>query len=171
MFVIRNLEEWTRCCIEIFTESTDQPSNSEITKAFGNAYDVIWRLGQCKTLFKRRSRPNTDAIRLVDEVLQALRDDHGGMSPEDLLRFWYERRCRMHRDRRIFATPEEKRAMVATWERWNDRDKLKERFWAFMSGEPGDDITPRRFLSEEHSLQIIQCLRDWLEKRKVGQAY
>ncbi|KKZ68694.1 hypothetical protein EMCG_05729 [[Emmonsia] crescens] len=171
MFAIRHLEEWTQCCIEFFTANTDQPSNSEITKAFGNAYDTIWALRECKTLFRRRTRLNADARRLVDEVLQALRDDHGGMFPQELLWFWYERRCRRIRDRRIFATPEEKKAMVATWERWNDRDKLKEQFWAFMPDEPGGDITSQRFLPDERTLQIIQCLRGWLEKRKTGQAY
>ncbi|PGH06036.1 hypothetical protein GX51_02627 [Blastomyces parvus] len=172
MFAIRHLEAWRQSVVEIFTpNTTDRPTYQEISNAHSNAYVIIRELNICKTRFEQYSPPFTQGIQAVDEVLQALRDDHGGDLPEKILGFWSRQRLRQVRDHRTFATPEEKKAMVAIFERWNDRDRLKKQFWGLMLGDPDNGVLYHRYFTHERSLQVYQCLREWLEKRKAGHVY
>lgn len=100
---------------------------------------------------------------------QALRDDYGGTIPLGVFYGWLEMRARRS-DKNIFGTLEGKESMVKLWERWNDRDRIRQQFWAFDLDDASD--FPRDYpISEERIVQIKQCLLDWLQKRKDGQLY
>ncbi|PGH30930.1 hypothetical protein GX50_06287 [[Emmonsia] crescens] len=88
MFAIQQLEAWTQSVVEIFTpNTTDRPTYEEISKAHGSASRIGLALRECKTRFELYSPPFTQGIQAVDEVLQALRDDHGGDLPEKIIGF------------------------------------------------------------------------------------
>ncbi|KKZ65315.1 hypothetical protein EMCG_08831 [[Emmonsia] crescens] len=157
MFAIRHLEAWAQSVVEIFTpNTTDRPTYEEISKAHGNASRIGLALCECKRRFELYSPTFTQRIQAVDEVLQARRDDHGGDLPEKICRFWWRQRFRDIRDHRTFATPEEKKAMI---------------FWGLMLDDPDNGVLYLRDFTHERSLQVYQCLREWLEKRKAGQVY
>ncbi|EGC48845.1 conserved hypothetical protein [Histoplasma capsulatum var. duboisii H88] len=171
------VEDWKLRWYELFVMdgNSEQPTCNEICEAKTNAYRITWGLRVFKERFQRRYPVNTDAIQLIGEVEQALRDDHGGRLPCDVLSFWWWQRLRCISDRRTFATPEEKNAMVAIYERWKDEAWIKEQFWAIKnaacldsSGFPDSRL---KRLSDEDCVPVLQSLRDWLAKRKNGQVY
>ncbi|KLJ06298.1 hypothetical protein EMPG_10282 [Blastomyces silverae] len=172
MFALRHLEAWRQSVAEFFTpNTTDLPTRNEISAAFYNAVEITAALDTCKHRFNWYNPPFTHGIQLVEEVHQALRDDHGGVRPRDVLYIWLDQRDSWIRDHRIFATLEEKKAMVALFERWNDRDRLKKQFWGLMLDDRNNGVLHYRYFTHERSLQVYQCLREWLEKRKAGQVY
>ena len=168
MFAIHTLGKWAQNCREFLTESSDQPTDWEIFHAGSHAFHVIFMFEKCKCLIPEHFPHHIDVVRLINEVLQALRDDHGGVLPYEALEIWEDKRGRYMHDRSIFTTPEEKQAMVKIWERWNNMDRIKEEFWAFPIGN--FDFFDRPWaLPEERILQLRLCLLDWLAKRKAGQ--
>lgn len=170
MFAIHYLGAWTKGCFEYLTtdSSGDQPTLDEIHDAKLTAASLTIRLQACQTCMMMEPYPNNaDTARLIDEVLQALRDDHGGVLPDEVLRFWDNKRGHHYNDRKLFATLDEKKAMVAIWERWNDRNRIEEQFRPFF--EEGDVryVPP----SVQRNWEVRHCLLNWLEKRKRDQVY
>ncbi|OAX84554.1 hypothetical protein ACJ72_01073 [Emergomyces africanus] len=174
MFVFRRLEDWRQGVMEAFTKNTeDRPTTEELNKAYYNFLAFYNGLDACKTAFNLFATPYTEGLELIKQVEQALRDDHGGVLPRDIFNFWWDQRYHNIRDHRTFATPEEKNAMVAIYERWKDKDKIKKQFWALPIDEPEFKFGARhrtRF-SDERCWQVTYCLREWLQKRKDGQVY
>ncbi|KAK2766167.1 hypothetical protein FQN54_007683 [Arachnomyces sp. PD_36] len=105
----------------------------------------------------------TSTAGLIDQVLRALRDDHGGAYPDEVLERWAGQREDLH-DRQIFKTPEEKEAMVKIWKTWRDSDWVKKTFWCFNIDDPYT-------VTGDHVPQVKQCLLEWLRKRRAGELY
>ncbi|OJD11998.1 hypothetical protein AJ78_07343 [Emergomyces pasteurianus Ep9510] len=172
MFALRLLEDWRQRVIETFTPNTDdRPTYAELLDAFCNAVSVQLGLDACTRAFNLYSIPFTEGLELVEEVERALREDHGGVRPRDVLSFWLDQRGRWVRDHRTFATPEEKTAMVAIYERWKDKDRINEQFWGLMMDEPDHGGVRGFHFTHERAWKATRCLSDWLEKRKAGQVY
>ncbi|KAK2794599.1 hypothetical protein FQN50_009895 [Emmonsiellopsis sp. PD_5] len=177
MFDKRHAGKWGQRWVRFFTGRTDRPTNDEIMDAYLTASFVTRRLETCKEYLenygKRYSERYAEVIRLIDEVLQALRNDHGGAPPEAVLSLWLDKREAHIRDHRIFAPDQkEKEAMITIWERWNNEEKIKEQFWALAIDNPvTDDLLAQLLHYPSAECSLIQCLSDWLEKRKAGQIY
>lgn len=84
MFAIQQqLGAWTKSYFEYLT-SSDQPTDRELLRAYGIAFRAVVRLEEWRERLGKW--PNySHEIRLIDQVLQALRDDHGGVRPYELL--------------------------------------------------------------------------------------
>lgn len=152
------------------TDSSDQPTYYDIRDANSNAFCLVDRLHVCQRRMRWLYPLHTDAqhvVSLIDQVLQALRDDHGGALPHEVLDCW----SKNHSDSTLFATPNEKKAMMETWRRWKDEDRLQKDFWAFRFQVENDDFLYVRPIAEERILQVKQCLLEWLKKRKAGLLY
>ncbi|KAK2791442.1 hypothetical protein FQN52_004876 [Onygenales sp. PD_12] len=172
MFDMRHAGKWAQRFLEIFTPNFDRPTYAELYDAEFNALMVARHLVVCKETIERRYRiTNTDAIRLIDEVLQALRDDHGGTLPSEVLEFWLEKRRDNVRDHWTFSTPDEKKAMVEMWQRWDNLEKVKEQFWVFDIDNYVSKATDSLLSDPSGEISVIQCLSHWLEKRKAGEVY
>lgn len=152
-------------------EPDDQPTKKQIYDAENNAACFTLELRKCQRYMRRLFSSHTDAehaARLIAEVLQAVLEDHDGDPPYKVFHDWCKQRHHLH-DKDIFATPEDKEAMVKIWERWNDKNRVLESIQVVVLAN--EDFTSCHPVSEERILQIKQCLQDWLQKRKVGLAY
>lgn len=163
------LSAWAKRCFENLT-TKDQPSSDDMWHAFVNANAVAYRVKHSKRLIQRHHSHRTDVAQLLDDVYQALCDDHGGITPGELLDMWENRRCDSLLD--IAAgTPEEKKTMIMICDRWKDIKSVEKEFWAFGSCDKGDRIHLVEYISEERVSQIEQCLRDWLQRRRDSPPY
>lgn len=170
MFAIRAVGEWVTQLLEGFNE--EYPKYLDLWTAETNAIYVVHKLNFYRSALESHFPHHIDVVSLIDKALEALRDDHGGVVPENALGVWRNRRSRLFTDRQIFTEPGERENMLKVYERWKDLDRFKQKFWALYLSDD-DQLTvywdPR--LSEKHILQLKQCLRDWLQERKAGQAY
>lgn len=162
-----------RCLTYFRTDPSDQPTDEELSRAETNAMGLIIRLRTCQNHMREQFPHHTHAIRavrLIDEVRQALRDDNNGVFPDELLTLWCEKRD-YFRDKDIFAAPEEKEAMRKVWNRWNNRDELHKQFWALNLDGSSNDFMSVYPVAEERILQVERCLTEWLKNHKNGQLY
>lgn len=164
---------WTKRCLEYLT-STEHPTTEELDHAYLNAYKVVSTLEDKWKKKLERFSCYPYQVRLIDEVLQALRDDHGGVLPFEVFSAWGKNRREQERllgnGPELFATPDEERAMISIWERWTD-DSIKQQFWALRIGDYDDNLLCFHspwFLPEYRVLEVGRCLEDWLQKRKAG---
>lgn len=162
---MQQIRTWANNWIDYLTMS-GRPNQREMYQGSFNASRVTSRLTISKRRIRQQFPHRTDVIQLIDNVLQALLDDHNGMEPDSLLFMWWENSQWYY-----FATPDEKESVISILERWEDIETLKKKFWAVKIDEH-DDIGRRGSkLSEERVLQLEQCLRNWLQERRDGTAY
>lgn len=170
MFAIHQVGAWVARRLEYLT-TNDEPTTREIKHALSDVTIIMELLYEYQTQMIFWWSHHTDAIhaaQLIDEVLQAFRDDHGGSYPNKVLSLWRKKRKYL-RDQEIFATPNEKKAMIEIWERWNDPARLEKQFWGLRFNHTHPYYYT--YLTEEYILQIKQGLLDWLQKRKAGEVY
>lgn len=174
MFIIRQFGAWYTRCLENWLLG-GQPTNPEISETLLLVDAIMSTLYMHRLLLACRFPHRIDpihaihAVQAIDDVLQAIRDGHGGSDPHDVLSLWHRKRVHLRlSDRKIFATPSEKMAMLEVWERWNDTDRLYEQFRGLIYA---DINYPYPYLVEGQVLPITECLVDWLQKRKAGQVY
>lgn len=171
MFAIRAFGGWVSYHLEPLRDPRPYPGYAELLIAEDNASYVVRKLNFFRSALESRVPHHIDVVRLIDKTLEALRDDHGGVLPDNALGVWWGRRKRAFADGQIFTEPGEREAMVKIYERWKNLDRFKQKLWALYLSE--DDQIFYKWdpcLSEKHILQLKRCLGDWLQERKAGQA-
>nr|KMM68792.1 hypothetical protein CPAG_05116 [Coccidioides posadasii RMSCC 3488] len=146
----------------------ERPTYYEVLRAGGNAENLRLRLElfviEVKIKFPEYA---TEATELVDQVLRALRHDHGGRRPEDVFIVWLNKKVP---NREFFATPEHEETMLKLWERWYDTEQLDKEFWGIRLHHEKGVQYGWMYLTEERVSQGLQCLREWLEGRQANPA-
>lgn len=169
ILAIRKVGVRTKRCLKNWI-ARDEPTNREISNSLWIVNVVIRRLYTCRLQLARQLSHHTDAIyaiQLIDEVVQAFRDDHDGSVLSDMLSLRRETRAYLS-DQKIFATFSKKMAMIRIWERWNDSSRFEKQFWALSHLWYYLSLSLSRGWT---SLANKQCLIDWLQKRKIEQVY
>lgn len=156
MFAICHLWAWTKDCFEyLIDDFNSRLTYKEVDSACENAADVVRRLSRSRKRLEERLPNRTDAIRLADDVLQALREDHGGVLPDEALASLCLRT--RFNDRDIFSTPEEKEAIIRMWARWKDAESVEKRFWGLGIGQMSDRVVFDYDLNEYRVWQFVEC--------------
>lgn len=164
---------WTKRTLEYLTSTDDHRTDLELSGAYTNARNVVDSLEKWRKRLERWPCYSYE-VRLIDEVLQALRDDHGGVLPFELFSVWSKNRSEQERSfgngPEIFATPNHKSAMIRALEQWTG-EGVKQQFWTLKINDLDDDLlcfhTPG-VLPEKRVLEVGRCLEVWLQTRKAG---
>lgn len=174
MSAFNGLREWISDWIEYFTAETIPncpPSDEELDRVAMNADIVAGTLDDMVTAIERFFPHLEDSmIPLIKTVEDALCEDSGGTSPEEVLGLWRDKRGKVN-DCKIFTSPGEKKAMMVIYNRWSDRKKINHDFWGLRLFDENDKWNSTGVVTEEQMGLAQECLEGWLQQRKAGKLY
>lgn len=151
--------------VRFFTGSEEQgygTSTDEVWEAFGCSMSVLGALRRFQGRAKTRFPDETEVVKTIDMVIETLRDQHGGMDPDDFFDRWMHDR-RNGRLNRL----EDRLCFGPKVLRWCDRSKLNEEFYPL---HPLRLFQPSLVVSKESIEEVNTSLKQWLQKQKVNQS-
>ena len=137
----------------LFNDTSAEPDIMEIREASSASSHVVCCLQCCHDQIKEEFPERTDALSAINRVLDALREEHGGVLPHILFKEWVDARIMIGFDRQ-WQTPEERKTLVETLRRWQalkasfDKDKLHEMMFF-----------------ENNISEVARYLQGWLKER------
>ena len=118
---------------EFAPDLSGQPTDDELSKARHHASLCSTILEECRPYIQEQVPDSPEVSSIVDQVLQFLREGHGGVLLDELLATWERaRRIQSPNDRKIY-TPREREALSKVLERWSVWEPIDKEFGGMLS--------------------------------------
>ena len=84
--------EWVKDWADNILADHEYPTSAQLSTAFSISQTIVSGAMAMKNKVKHNPVKYKDAIAVIDEFLQALRNDHGGTYPHDIFKYWRRQR-------------------------------------------------------------------------------
>lgn len=151
---------WVPKFLGVSEDEIPDPTEDEVKRACLNSFAVTASLDNFRYCLVREFPHRTDAVTLTDEMNDTLRQQHGGLCPEDFIRGLFQRGVKYTYSR------EHKIAAKKVLERWSNRSGIDQEFRIFRLFDYNWRIESA--LNEALISDIASFMRQWLETQKVS---